>query len=126
LNEVLRVQQNTRQLVFFLPLWLFCFYVSPLWGGVVRFWLVGRIVYAWGYYQAAEKRTIGFGISSISGMVLLLGSLFGIILSLVRLKIDSHGSYQHPAVLQKILLMRSHLLKLLFVSTPVRTARDWT
>ena len=47
-------------------------------------WLVGRIVYAWGYYQAAEKRTIGFGISSISGIVLLLGSLLGIILSLVR------------------------------------------
>lgn len=86
-ERVLRVQQNTlEQLVFFLPLlWLFSFYVSPLWGaGIGAVWLVGRIVYAWGYYQAAEKRTIGFGISSISGIVLLLGSLVGIILSLVR------------------------------------------
>lgn len=86
-ERVLRVQQNTgEQLIFFLPLlWLFSFYISPLWGaGVGAVWLVGRIVYAWGYYQAAEKRTIGFGISSISGIVLLLGSLWGIILSLVR------------------------------------------
>ncbi len=85
-ERVLRVQQNTlEQLVFFLPLlWLFSFYISPLWGaGVGAVWLVGRIVYAWGYYQAAEKRTIGFGISFISGIVLLLGSLFGIIVSLV-------------------------------------------
>ena len=87
-ERVLRVQQNTlEQLVFFLPLlWLFSFYVSPLWGAVIGgVWLIGRIVYAWGYYQAAEKRTIGFGISSISGIVLLLGSLYGIVLSLVRL-----------------------------------------
>ena len=86
-ERVVRVQQNTlEQLVFFLPLlWLFSFYVSPLWAaGVGAIWLVGRIVYAWGYYQAAEKRTIGFGISFISGLVLLLGSLYGIILSLVR------------------------------------------
>jgi uncharacterized membrane protein YecN with MAPEG domain len=84
---VLRVQQNTlEQLIFFLPLlWLFSFYVSPLWSaGIGAVWLVGRIVYAWGYYQAAEKRTIGFGISSISGLVLLLGSLWGIILTLVH------------------------------------------
>jgi glutathione S-transferase len=86
-ERVLRVQQNTlEQLVFFLPaLWLFSFYVNPLWGAVVgAIWLVGRIVYAWGYYQAAEKRTIGFGISSLSSIVLLLGSLVGIMLSLVQ------------------------------------------
>ena len=86
-ERVLRVQQNTgEQLIFFLPLlWLFSFYISPLWGaGVGAVWLVGRIVYAWGYYQAAEKRMIGFGISSFSSMVLLLGSLFGIILSLMQ------------------------------------------
>ncbi|BDI21017.1 glutathione S-transferase (plasmid) [Nostoc cf. commune SO-36] len=86
-ERVLRVQQNTlEQMVFFLPaLWLFSFYVNPLWaGGIGAVWLVGRIAYAWGYYQAAEKRAIGFAISSISSMVLLLGSLFGIILSLVQ------------------------------------------
>lgn len=86
-ERVLRVQQNTlEQMVLFIPgLWLFSFYVSPLWGAVLgAIWLVGRVAYAWGYYQAAEKRAIGFAISSLSGMVLLLGSLIGIILSLVQ------------------------------------------
>ena len=86
-ERVLRVQQNTlEQIVLFLPgLWLFSFYVNPLWGaGIGAIWVVGRILYAWGYYQAAEKRMIGFGISSLSGIVLLLGSLVGIILSLVH------------------------------------------
>lgn len=85
-ERVLRVQQNTlEQLVFFLPaLWLFSFYLNPLWGALVgAIWLVGRIVYAWGYYQVAQKRMIGFVISSISSVVLLLGSLVGIILSLL-------------------------------------------
>jgi uncharacterized membrane protein YecN with MAPEG domain len=75
---VLRVQQNTlEQLVFFLPLlWLFSFYVSPNWGAALGLlWALGRILYAWGYYQAPEKRGPGFGLSSLSGLVLLFGSL---------------------------------------------------
>jgi glutathione S-transferase len=86
-ERVLRVQQNTlEQMVLFLPgLWLFSFYVNPLWAaGIGAVWILGRIVYAIGYYQAAEKRGIGFAISSLSGMILLLGSLAGIILSLVQ------------------------------------------
>ncbi|MDP5339698.1 MAG: MAPEG family protein [Nodularia sp. (in: cyanobacteria)] len=86
-ERVVRVQQNTlEQMVFFLPaLWLFSLYLSPFWGaGIGAVWVLGRIVYAWGYYQAAEKRMIGFGISSLSSIVLLLGSLIGIILSLVQ------------------------------------------
>jgi glutathione S-transferase len=80
-ERVLRVQQNMlEQMIFFLPLlWLFSFYVNPLWGaGIGTVWLMGRIVYAWGYYQAAEKRFIGFGISSLSSLILLIGSLVGI------------------------------------------------
>ncbi len=86
-ERVLRVQQNTlEQLALFLPgLWLFSFYINPLWGaGIGAIWLVGRIVYAWGYYQAAENRIPGFAISSLSGMALLFGALIGIILSLLK------------------------------------------
>lgn len=86
-ERVLRVQQNMlEQLIFFLPLlWLFSFYISPLWGAFFgTVWLIGRIIYAWGYYQAAEKRGIGFAISSLSSMALLAGSLVGIILSLLQ------------------------------------------
>lgn len=80
-ERVLRVQQNTlEQLVAFLPaLWLFAIYVNPLWGSALGAgWLIGRIVYAWGYYQAAEKRIAGFAISSLSGLGLLFGALGGI------------------------------------------------
>ena len=89
-ERVVRVQQNTlEQLVFFLPaLWLFSFYVSPLWGAVLgAVWLVGRILFAWGYYQAAEKRVAGFAISSLSGITLVLGALVGIGLKLFHVQI---------------------------------------
>ncbi|MBD2208333.1 MAPEG family protein [Nostoc linckia FACHB-104] len=86
-ERVLRVQQNTiEQIVLFLPaLWIFSFYVNSLWGAVIgAIWLLGRVIYAWGYYQAAEKRMIGFVISTFSTVVLLLGALVGGILSLVH------------------------------------------
>lgn len=82
----IRVQQNTlEQLIIFIPaLWLFSFYISPLWGaGIGALWVVGRALYAWGYYQAPEKRAPGFAIGSLSTMALLLGSLVGIVLKLL-------------------------------------------
>lgn len=86
-ERVLRVQQNTlEQLVLFLPsLWLFSQFVSvPLGSGLGGIWILGRIVYAWGYYQAAEKRFIGFGLSSLSTIALLLGSLLGVVWILIN------------------------------------------
>lgn len=87
-ERVLRVQQNTlEQLISFLPsLWLFSFYISPIWAsGIGVVWLVGRILFAWGYYQAAEKRTIGFALTSLSTSVLLGGSILGILLPLFKI-----------------------------------------
>lgn len=81
-ERVLRVQENmTEQLLLFLPaLWLFSQYVSPVGGGILgAIWILGRILYTWGYYQAAEKRGPGFGISSLATLVLLGGSGYGII-----------------------------------------------
>jgi len=86
-ERVLRVQQNTlEQLILFLPsLWLFTVYVNPYWSaGIGAFWVVGRVLYAWGYYQAAEKRGPGFGISFLSVLVLLLGGLVGTVLTLIK------------------------------------------
>ncbi len=80
-ERVLRVQQNTlEQLVLFLPaMWIFATFVQPNTAAIVgTVWVFGRILYAWGYYQAAEKRGPGFGISSLATIVLLLGSLWGI------------------------------------------------
>jgi uncharacterized membrane protein YecN with MAPEG domain len=77
-----RVQQNTlEQLMLFLPsLWLAAFTLGDRWaalGGAV--WVVGRIVYAWGYYQDAEKRGPGFGIATLASLALLLGALVQIL-----------------------------------------------
>jgi len=86
-ERVIRVQQNTlEQIVIFLPaLWVFSEFISPIWGaGIGAIWIIGRILYAWGYYQAAEKRLIGFGISSTANLILLGGSLIGIILNLYQ------------------------------------------
>ncbi len=85
-ERVLRVQQNMlEQLIFFLPaLWIFCFYLNPLWGsGLGMLWVAGRALYAWGYYQAAEKRGPGFAIASLSSLVLVLAGLVGVVLALI-------------------------------------------
>jgi hypothetical protein len=70
-QRIFRVHMNTlEQLVVYLPaLALF----AAAWGDVpaVR------------YYQAAEKRGPGFGISFLSSIVLLLGGLAGAVIHLV-------------------------------------------
>jgi glutathione S-transferase len=83
----LRVQQNTlEQLVPFLPaLWIFATVVSYTYATVLGMvWVVGRILYAWGYYQAAEKRGLGFAISILASNVLIVGSLVGVVLKIVK------------------------------------------
>jgi glutathione S-transferase len=86
-ERVVRVQQNTlEQIILFLPLlWLFSQFISPIWGsGIGAVWIIGRILFAWGYYQAAEKRAVGFGISTLAILALLGGSFTGIIMSLLK------------------------------------------
>jgi glutathione S-transferase len=83
-ERVVRVQQNTlEQMILFLPaLWIFSYHTSLLWGTILGgLWIVGRIVYALGYYQAPEKRAPGFALSSLSVMALIIGGLVGVILS---------------------------------------------
>lgn len=81
-ERVFRVQQNTlEQLIVFLPsLWLFSVFVSPQWGAGLGFlWVLARIYYAWSYYRDAGSRSPGFGVSAISTIILLLGSLVGML-----------------------------------------------
>jgi uncharacterized membrane protein YecN with MAPEG domain len=76
-----RVQMNTvEQFILFLPsLWLFAQFLSPLWAAILGAgWIVGRIIYALGYYKEAKKRGPGFGISIFCNLALLLGALWGI------------------------------------------------
>jgi len=75
-----RVQLNTvEMLVMHLPaLWLFAWFVSPLWAAPIGLvWIVGRILYARGYYEDPVKRSTGMIIAMLSTGVLLVGALIG-------------------------------------------------
>ena len=81
-----RVQQNTlEQLVVFLPgLYLFSHYLEPrvaaLFGLI---YLIGRELFAASYVKDPVKREIGFSLSFLPSVILVLGGLFGAIRSLV-------------------------------------------
>ena len=80
-----RVQQNTlEQIVPFLPaLFLFGHYVSgPIGAALGVIWLGGRVVYLRAYVADPDKRGLGFGLTAIPTLVLILGSLIGAVVAL--------------------------------------------
>ena len=82
LERALRVQQNTlEQLMFFLPSFsLAVVFSNEAVATALGFiWVGGRVAFAVGYLQAAEKRAAGFAISFISGIVLLVMALVGVL-----------------------------------------------
>ncbi len=75
-----RVHYNTlEQLVAFVPgAWLFGTYVSPTWAaGLGVLYLVARVVYLAGYVADPGKRGVGFGLSMLPTLVLVIGGLVG-------------------------------------------------
>ncbi len=76
----LRVQTNTlEQLIVFLPgLVLFGRYVSAPIGAILgAVFILGRIVYSIGYVADPAKRSVGFGLSYVPTVLLILGGLLG-------------------------------------------------
>jgi uncharacterized MAPEG superfamily protein len=75
-----RAHYNTLELlVAFVPaIWLFGTYVSPSWAaGLGIVYLVGRVLYLRGYVADPAKREIGFGLSVLPIIVLIVGALWG-------------------------------------------------
>ena len=77
-ERTFRVQMNTLEwLPIFLPsLWLFAAY----WDGRIAAaigaaWIVGRVLYAFGYTREAKARAPGFGIQALASAILLFGAL---------------------------------------------------
>jgi glutathione S-transferase len=92
-ERAFRVHQNTlEQIVIFIPsLWMFGLLINSQTAAILgAIWIVGRILYAWGYYQAAEKRGLGFAISSLANLILMIGGGVGAI-NLVRLAFGTAG-----------------------------------
>jgi uncharacterized membrane protein YecN with MAPEG domain len=80
-----RVQMNTlEQLVIYLPsLWLFTLYWNQLVAaalGVV--WIVGRIIYMRAYVADPKSRSIGFMLTFLPTLVLMIGALIGAVWSM--------------------------------------------
>jgi len=79
-----RVQMNTmEQFVIFLPLlWLAnaLFHLLPLLSGALGLvWIVGRIVYAQAYMADPSKRGLGFMISGLATLGLLILAVIGVV-----------------------------------------------
>ena len=75
-----RVQQNTiEQLVVFVPaIVIFGRYVSaPVGAGLGLVFILGRGLYARGYYEDPSKRGPGFGLTMLTNAVLALGGIAG-------------------------------------------------
>ena len=85
-ERVNRVHQNTLEaLIVFIPaVWIFGLYLSPLWAaGLGVVFIVGRAIYAVGYFRAAEKRGPGAGITGLTNIALVIGAIVGVVRALL-------------------------------------------
>lgn len=81
-ERAFRAHQNTlEQTVMFLPLlWLATVYSNEQYAAYLGYaWLFGRLWYIFGYIADAKKRSMGFMVSAIAQMILMLMSFWGII-----------------------------------------------
>lgn len=79
--RAVRVQTNTvEQMIIFLPaLWLCAVWTSDMVAALLgAVWLIGRIMYALAYLKDASKRSMGFLISSLAVVALMLGVVAGL------------------------------------------------
>src|ERR1700742_3514770 len=87
-ERALRIQMNTvEQVVIFLPLlWIATTYfriIGWLPAALGFVWCVGRLIYSFGYMAAPEKRSMGFMISLLANVGLLILSLYGLLATFV-------------------------------------------
>ncbi|HTO39619.1 MAG TPA: MAPEG family protein [Rhizomicrobium sp.] len=83
-ERAFRIHYNTLEAlpVFFALLWLATIYFHTLpWlpAAVGLVWVIGRVLYMSGYMAAPEKREVGFAVSALSLLGLLILSIVGIV-----------------------------------------------
>jgi uncharacterized MAPEG superfamily protein len=81
-----RVQQNTLEvLIVVIPgLYIFSRYFNPLIAAALGFlYLVGRQLYAVSYVRDPAKRSLGFGLTMLPMMILIIGSVIGAVRQLL-------------------------------------------
>src|SRR5437764_9550004 len=80
-----RVQMNTlEQLIVFVPsIVLFARYVNAYVAGALgAVFLVGRVLYFRGYVHSAQGRHLGFMLSALPNVTLLIGAIIGTLVAL--------------------------------------------
>jgi glutathione S-transferase len=78
----LRIQQNMlEQLMLFIPsLWIFSLTIQVLVGAALgALFIIGRIIYSLSYARDPAKRGLGFGLGILPVLILLVGSLIGVV-----------------------------------------------
>jgi len=82
-ERIFRAHVNTLEWMptFLVPLWICALYFSDRAAAAVGLlWIVGRLIYFYGYSRAVEKRLPGFFIQSIACVLLFVGAVAGIVL----------------------------------------------
>ena len=79
-----RLHMNTiEQLIVFIPaLWMFGYFVHPLWGaGLGLVFIISRFMYRSAYVSDPGKRGMPFTIGLLTSAVLIVGSIVGAVMS---------------------------------------------
>lgn len=82
-----RVQMNTlEQLVIFVPsMVMFAHYWGPTIAAALgALFVIGRAIYFYGYTRAPDQRHVGFLVSALPNLALLVGSVAGAIHGLIQ------------------------------------------
>ena len=86
-ERVFRVQMNTLEwMPIFLPsLWLFAIYISDgIAAAIGLVWVIGRVLYVFGYARAVKDRSRGFAIQALAAIALWVGAFGAIVWRLVH------------------------------------------
>ena len=81
-ERAFRVQMNEiEQMIAFLPaMWIFAWFGNPRWAAIAGgIFILGRILYALGYWAAPEKRGKGFMIAFITLVVTWVAAMVSVI-----------------------------------------------
>jgi uncharacterized MAPEG superfamily protein len=79
-ERMFRVHQNTvEQLIIFIPaIWMFGYYVNAEIGaGLGVLFIIARQIYKSAYLGNPKNRGMGFGLTALSQMILLIGGMIG-------------------------------------------------
>ena len=81
-ERAVRVQMNElEQLVAFLPaMWIYAWFGNPRYAAIAcGAWIAGRVIYALGYWADANKRHLGFAISTFALAITWVAALISVV-----------------------------------------------